>query len=73
MFSGVINVTVETHGIGDSQLISVSNQAVMPPSTADDVQVQIRDPGSQHRDGVKCVLDLLMRHQPGQHHSPRSG
>ena len=46
MFSGVINVTVKTHGIGDSQLIGVPHQAVMPPSATDDVQVQIRDPGT---------------------------
>ena len=71
MFGDVINVPVKGHRIGDAQLLGSSHQAVLPPTTADHIEVQFRNPGTEHRDGVEGVLDLFMRHQPGQHHRAR--
>jgi len=46
VFGGVVNVTVEGDGVGDAELKSPMNQAVLPPSAADDVEVQVRNPRS---------------------------
>ena len=71
VFGGVVDMPVEGDGIGDTQLLGVFDQALPPPSAADDVEVQVRYPAAQRRDRLECVLDLLMRHQSGQHHHAR--
>jgi hypothetical protein len=64
-------VAVERHGIRDAQQVGVGDQTVLPPSAADDVEVQIGQVLAQAGDGVERVLDLLVRHQPRQHDYPR--
>ena len=73
MFGMLVDVAVEGDGVGDTQALRVLDQPVLPPAAPDHVEMQIRHPGPEHRDGVEGVLDLLMRHQPGQHHQPRGG
>ncbi len=70
MFRSVIDMAVEGDGIGDTQARGPVDKAVMPPATADDVEVQSVDPRPQLGHGIECVLDLLVRHQPRQHDNP---
>ena len=49
VFGHVVDVTVEGHRIGDAKQRGVIDQALMPPSAADDVQVQVRHPRPQRR------------------------
>ena len=63
MFDVIIDMAVERHRIGDAQQRGVVDQALLPPSAAEDVQMQPRHPRPQLGDGVQRVLDLLVRHQ----------
>ena len=51
----------------------VVDEPLSPPSVADDVEVQAGYPRPQLRDRLQRVLDLLVRHQPREHHHPRCG
>ena len=63
---GVRAVRVEEPALG-----GVLTQSVGPPAAADDVQHQAGPARAQGGDHVEGVLDVLVRHQPGQHDQPR--
>ena len=49
------------------------DESPAPPPVADDVEVQARYPRAQRSDRLQRILDLLVRHQPRQHHHSRCG
>ncbi len=64
----VVDVAVEGDRIGDAEPVSPLHEPLVPPAATHDVQVQIRDAGAKCGHRVKRVLNLLVRHQPRQHH-----
>ncbi len=71
MFGHVVDMAVEGDSVGDAESMHVLDQPLAPPTATDDIEVQTRDAGPQFSDRVQRVLDLLVRHQPGQHNHPR--
>ncbi len=46
VFGVVVDMPVEGHRIGDTAQLGVVDQMLLPPPTAENVQVHVRDPGA---------------------------
>ena len=71
VFGLVADVAVERHRIRDPSSSRVPDEPLRATSRRHDVEVQARAAAAEARNGVERVLDLLVRHQPGQHRHPR--
>jgi len=63
MFGLIVDVAMERHSGGDAQQRGMVDEPLLPPAAAEDVQMQVRHPGSQRGDRLQRVLNLLVRHQ----------
>ena len=55
-------MAIKGNRIGDTQLFSVLNQLLLPPSATYNIQMNSRHHGPQFCDSLKRMLNLLMRH-----------
>src|SRR3546814_12684368 len=53
MFTSLVDVTVERDGVTDSQLGGAISQVLLPPTTTDDVEMDVRKRRTQGCDGLR--------------------